>query len=62
MITERPPTTAPALDERAFETFLSAWNHHQDLRSGDGSIAMLAASRSELDRLRRRLRHPATHN
>jgi len=36
-----------------FANLLSAWNHHQDLRSAHAPIAALAESRAVLDGARR---------
>lgn len=52
-MTTRSSTTAGVhLDDLVFDRFLSAWNDHQDLRVGGGSIAQLAVSRDRLDQLR----------
>ena len=36
-----------------FYRLLAAWNHHQDLRHRGAPIAELAASRADLDMIRR---------
>ncbi len=49
-----PPPTGPARSrfEASFRELLVTWNHHQDLRRSRPSIAQLASSRADLDRLR----------
>ncbi|MDH5422398.1 MAG: hypothetical protein OEY55_11395 [Acidimicrobiia bacterium] len=38
--------------DNSFKQFLSAWNHHQELRDSGANISSLLDSRMQLDTLR----------